>query len=426
MEQKQTLQRRIIIAFFLLTMLLCGGFAITVYFIIHELESILFYEHLQQDAEWLISANKNTPSSELPEGIQLYQVQDNQDEELPEYLKGLTSDRNEVILDERAYHVVIRREGTTRYYLVQDQTNFEHVEQLIGISIVMVFIVALLGALWLGKMTAHKVIAPVVRLADEVKELDLSTSVQPLNLDQYSSDEVGQLASAFAQYAQKIQAFLDRERLFTGDVSHELRTPLMVITSSCELLMAKPGQVDNYSKTVARIYRAAQEMSTLVDTFLNLSRENDAATGQTSRFRVNTIVAEEIQELRRSGSKHAIDMQLHEDVELDALGMPQLFRIVIRNLLRNAIYYTKQGAVTVTIQADSVLIDDTGVGIPEGLGEVIFDRHVRVADSEELTQGLGLGLSIVKRICSYHHWQIRHEPRQPFGSRFILDLVPDQ
>ncbi len=424
MKFKQTLRNRLIIAFFLLTLTMCGAFAVSVFSIIHGLEHDLFYRHLEQDAEWLIKAAQGGSTPDLPPGIRLYKVKDDQPSGLPSYLKNIKGDRAEIILSNEAYHVVVRWLGDTRYYLVQDQTQFESLEQGIGATLLIGFVLALVGSVWLGSVTANKIIAPVIELSNRVEKADLTeTHLQNL-AQEYSNDEVGSLAAAFGRYAEKLQGFLEREQLFTGDVSHELRNPLMVITSSCELLLEKMEDEDPRREAIDPIYRASKEMQALVDTFLTLSREKVDSAIHFSHFQGNEIIEEEMKGAIKASKLNNVKTILHNNNSILVNGIPQLFRVVIKNLLRNAIHHTKTGTITLTIHPDSVHVEDTGQGIPEKFKNSIFERHYRVKSLDENQKGEGLGLAIVKRICDYHNWNIRLETVEPHGSRFILTPFP--
>lgn len=423
MHQKQTLQRRIITSFFLLTLVLGGGFAAVVYFVVHELETELFYEHLDQDAAWLINADNSGTLPSLPHDIQLYKTHSGDLSGLPDYLHTLTRDRSEVILDNKAYHVIVKTQGNQRFYLVQDQSRFEKMEQAIALGIMLAYIGALAGALWLGSITARRVLSPVIQLATRVDDLSLmATEKKGILSQQYSDDEVGQLARAFETYRQKLQGFLDREKLFTGDVSHELRTPLMVITSSCELLLSKPESDDNSQRVVNNIYTAAQEMQLLVDVFLMLSRNKEGSIRQSSTFLCNTIIEEEIEQLTSLTTENKqIKIHLNDETQLKLQGIPQLFRVVIRNLLQNAYHYTRQGHISVHIETTTVRVEDTGPGIPEQLKASIFEKSSQ-APSNYSGQGQGLGLSIIQRICDYQNWGITLQPVASVGSCFTMDF----
>jgi len=421
MNRKQSLQQRITIAFFLLTFVLCGSFAVVIYFVIHELESKLFYDHLQQDAQWIIRAHQQGIPLELPKGIEFYQTENNDRSQLPRYLKNLHQQHNEVILEQSAYHVIIQKHADHRYYLVQDQSEFERIELILGKGIVLAFIAALLISLWLGTTTSRHVIKPLTRLAKQVKLLENNPSQEPLNTDSFSDDEVGQLATTFKNHTQRLHQFINRERLFTGDVSHELRTPLMVIGGSCELLLKQPQLRAKTEQRLQRIQRANQEMSTLVNTFLLLSREGSCANLPQENFLANALIEEELAELRKSLPSHGkVTLQLKTKTELEIKGVAALFRVAIRNLLQNALHHTQAGEISISIKADRIEIKDSGSGIPSEIQATIFQRHVQGSDLTP--QGQGLGLSIVERICRYHHWSIHFQPVTPQGSHFTLKI----
>ncbi len=419
MNRKQSLQQRITIAFFLLTFVLCGSFAVVIYFVIHELESKLFYDHLQQDAEWIIRAHQQGIPLELPQGIKFYQTGNDNRNSLPNYLKNLNQQHNEVILEQSAYHVVIQKHDGHRYYLVQDQSEFERIELILGKGIVLAFIIALAISLWLGTTTSRHVIKPLIRLANRVKQLENDPSQEPLNTDSFSDDEVGQLATTFKNHTQRLHQFINRERLFTGDVSHELRTPLMVVGGSCELLLKQPQLSAKTEQRLHRIQRASQEMSTLVNTFLLLSREGSCANLPQEAFMANAIVEEELAELGKGlPTNGKVKLSLNASTELEINGVAALFRVAVRNLLQNALHHTQAGEIQIRIQTHRIEIEDSGSGIPAEVQATIFQRHVQ--GNNDRTHGQGLGLSIVERICRYHGWSIQFQQVEPHGSHFTL------
>ncbi|MDQ7017027.1 MAG: HAMP domain-containing sensor histidine kinase [Gammaproteobacteria bacterium] len=421
MNNKQSLKQRITVAFFLLTFVLCGSFAVVIYFIIHELESKLFYDHLQQDAEWIIKAHQQGIPLELPSGITFYQTNKDEQKQLPDYLKNLSESHTEVILKDSAYHVIVQNQENLKYYLVQDQSQFEQIELILARGIILAFIIALAISLWLGTATARHVIKPVIRLANQVKRLENAPSQEQLNTDSFSDDEVGQLATTFKNHTQRLHQFIQRERLFTGDVSHELRTPLMIISGSCELLLNQAQLEPKTAQRLARIQRATQEMSNLVNTFLKLSREGNHAKLALETFAAQTIINEELRELRKKPKANKLTIELKTEMPLQLHAEPHLFRIAMRNLLQNALHHTQTGHIIVRIQNNAIEIEDSGSGIPLEVQTSIFQRHVQ--GDEVNVHGQGLGLSIVERICQHHHWSIHFKPVTPHGSHFTLRVI---
>ena len=93
--------------------------------------------------------------------------------------------------------------------------------------------------------------------------------------------------------------------------------------------------------------------------------------------------------------------------------------VVLNNLIGNAVKYTKQGEVRVRVEAEGVIVEDTGPGIEASEAEQLFERHVR-GSSAGSTNGAGLGLAIVKRLCALYGWSAELEPRPEGGARASL------
>ena len=88
------------------------------------------------------------------------------------------------------------------------------------------------------------------------------------------------------------------------------------------------------------------------------------------------------------------------------------------NLLRNALHYTDKGFIRLTLLEHGFTVEDSGVGIPEEKREAMFQPFVR--GNEQRGEGLGLGLSLVQRICENQGWTVDLETMEPNGCRFIV------
>jgi signal transduction histidine kinase len=145
-----------------------------------------------------------------------------------------------VFRDQLSYHAMVEIVDGRRYVLLQDQSDFEERERAVrrgggGLR-------AQPGAGGDPRLgVGTKVMAPVIRLARQVRHRDQLLGLAPPLAPDYAADEVGQLAVAFDDTLGRLRDALTRERLFTSDVSHELRTPLMVLATSCELLIENPN-----------------------------------------------------------------------------------------------------------------------------------------------------------------------------------------
>ncbi|TNF08806.1 MAG: HAMP domain-containing histidine kinase, partial [Pseudomonadales bacterium] len=234
----------------------------------------------------------------------------------------------------------------------------------------------------------------------------------------YPDDEIGQLAAAFDSTLGQVRQSLERERLFTSDVSHELRTPLMVIATSCELLAEAP-LAPREKEQLARITRATEEMRELVQTFLELARDKSNEAVLMGTRPLATIAQEQASRWGALMKEKGLDFQLIEEGQDDGRYNTTFLATVMANLLRNALHYTERGSVRLILERGAFRIEDSGAGIPPEQHERIFQPFVRGAQARG--EGLGLGLSLVKRICAKQGWSVSLQS-EPGDTRFRVAL----
>jgi signal transduction histidine kinase len=236
----------------------------------------------------------------------------------------------------------------------------------------------------------------------------------------YAADEVGELAVAFDATLGRLRQALTRERLFTSDVSHELRTPLMVLASSCELLLENPGIDQRGHAQVERIARACAEMRELVQTFLMLARAQREDASMSPQQTLSQVADGLLNQWREPIEAKGLSLIFEPGNPLDTCYNATLLHAVMGNLLRNALHYTERGFIRLTLTATGFTVEDSGVGIPEEKREAMFEPFVR--GSEKRGEGLGLGLSLVQRICENQGWSVSLTNMEPNGCRFQVQL----
>lgn len=418
MKATQPLRRRIVIAFVLMTLLISGAFSIGIVRIVHLVEEHLVSEEMHEQLQAAMDALGTGRPSALNRDQQLFTNSMPQLLPPPE-LAEVETGFSEVVRGEQAYYVYkINRDGFF-YILAEDQQEFETREQLLFDGVLAGFVVSLLFAWVLGELLARRVIQPVVSLADEVRSgARARGTAQPAK--NYADDEVGRLAAAFDDTLEQLGHSLAREKLFTSDVSHELRTPLMVIGTSCELLAGSQGLDVKQREQLERIRRASEDMLELVKTLLLLARERgDGDEGQ-ALITLDAAAAEQSAIWSEQFATRNIDYRCVVESSDPGQYQSTFLRTVISNLLRNALHYTDQGTVRLVLFRGGFRVEDTGPGIaPEQYAQVFmpFQRgpHAR-------GEGLGLGLSLVKRICEHQGWAIQVLPGQPRGCVFRVDF----
>lgn len=417
MEYKSPLSQRILISFIVLTTVVSGLFSFGIMAAIDIVEKDLVSAELNRKFPNILVDYKHGQIPQLDTGTQFYSGKEN----LPYYLRDLEPGFNEVISEKSAFHVMMQLEEETKapFYLVQEQTVLQRHENILEITVIVGFFLSVMASVILGIMMSRRIIAPVRRLTQQVHHREkLLFEAPPLSSD-YANDEVGHLSKAFDRTIRMLQEALQRETLFTSDVSHELRTPLMVIKSSCDLLIEK-NQLDDYSRQrIDTISKAAREIQELVDAFLTLARGNETEQERTTLSKLvdaNRVTWQKQAEAK--GVAFVLEGQGAASQKPEKEFPVALLRTVLNNLIRNAIHHTTEGAITLFIHPAGFEVRDTGSGISESDKQSIFKPFFRGASGNR--NGLGLGLSMVERICKREQWTINVSDNQPAGCCFTV------
>ena len=261
-------------------------------------------------------------------------------------------------------------------------------------------VVGTLGALGfgLGIVVMRKAVAPVAQLAKVVADIDpeklSAEDHKRIESSRFGDDEVGLLAKTIEKTLERISAFVERERYFTSSASHELRTPITVITGALELLEQSELSAADV-KALDRVRRATLDMKTTIEMFLCLAREIDDGLYD-EQFLVMPLVNQAIEQQRYLLSSKCIDVEIDELAKPKVCGHPQAFSIAVNNLVRNAFEHTldEQGQITILIKEHELLITN----------QLSSDTDERQAPAATSSQGYGLGLGIVQRLCERNGW----------------------
>ena len=421
MEFRQSLSRRIVIAFVLMTVLVGGAFSIGIIETVHFVEERLISAELGGDLSRYLKMETMEDWRQQPEPGQLFFFSGGPGIfAMPDDLVDLSPGFHEVFRESGSYHGFAEVVDGRRYVLLQDQTEFEDREQLLFAVVLTGFMITVGLSGLLGWLLARKVIEPVGRLARQARHRDQLLDTAPPMAPDYAKDEVGELAEAFDTTLGLLRGALTRERLFTSDVSHELRTPLMVLASSCELLQVNPALDDRALRQVQRIARASEEMRDLVQTFLLLARARSEEPGVTPQISLNMVADELVEQWRPAIEGKGLRFDYQPGAFPGICYNAPLLRSVMGNLLRNALHYTESGRISLTLLEHGFIVEDSGVGIPETEREAVFQPFVRGVAARG--EGLGLGLSLVQRICESQGWQVSLSGAMPQGCRFEVNL----
>ena len=245
---------------------------------------------------------------------------------------------------------------------------------------------------------------------------------------------IGQLAAMAlgnAQLLEKLEHANHVKSEFVATMSHELRTPLNIIVGYADLLLDGAFEPLNAQQadTVRRIDRAADELCELVAATLDMSRLQ-AGTVQIDPETVG--IAAFLDDLALSlqvpRERSAIALRWQADADVGSIRTdPLKLKVVVKNLVRNALKFTEHGDVSVAARrvrgGVEIAVQDTGIGIPPEKQGVIFDAFRQAASSNEKSYGgVGLGLYIAHRLVAMLGGSIAVESEPGRGSTFRVWL----
>ncbi len=325
------------------------------------------------------------------------------------------------------FSTVQARGSTYRLFSVASGTQVIQVAQDIGarrdmagalawrtVSPVVLMVPLLMLLVW---WVVSASLAPVARVrrqvaareANDLSELgerDLPDEIQPL---------VHELNLLF----QRLRQAFDAQKSFVADAAHELRSPLAALKLQVQGLQRAPDDAGR-EIAIGRLNAGIDRATRLVAQLLVLARQQaGAAAGSAPTvIELGALAQFALADATAQAGQRQIDLGLVQTDAGSVMGHEEALRILLRNLLDNAIKYTPVGgSVNVVIERQQGLlclaVEDSGPGIADDDRQRVLDRFYRVPGTEG--GGSGLGLAIVKTIAELHQAELRLARSETLG-----------
>jgi signal transduction histidine kinase len=415
MLYRRRLRSRIVLSFLLFGTLLSALFALSTLFLQNYLEDQLIGATLKQELDDYVTQLRLDPSVVEPfyTRIQGYITRPGDpNQTVSSEVRDLPTGVHDVRIAGGAFKAAVRKEDELWAFLIYDVSDNQRLKQQLIFALVGVVIVFSVLSFMLGAWSSRRVMKPVTDLADRLGGLSEEGKPERLAVH-FADDEVGQLADALDSYADRLHHLVERDREFNADVSHELRSPLTVITGATELLLAQPDLDEKVRTRLLRIARAARQSADITTALLHLVRAEKGIDKDSSAHEVGRIVSEVVHLYEPLVGNKALALRVVEEDRVSVIAPESVVAVTVGNLIGNAMRYTSEGEVLITIGNGRVRVEDTGPGIPEQDLERVFERHYR---GQNITgKGAGLGLAIVKRLCELYGWSIHFSNREVSG-----------
>jgi signal transduction histidine kinase/CheY-like chemotaxis protein len=317
-------------------------------------------------------------------------------------------------------------EGHYRLHMIARDSNGEDSQEFVlGISVfppwyrtVWMYCLYAFGALL--------VIAGLVRWRFwqlKQRERELVSTVQIQTAELRESQERLFEAKEAAEAANRAKS------VFLANMSHELRTPLNSILGYTQLLLRGDGQTEDQRHKLKTVLSSGEHLLEMINEILDLSKiEADTVTVSVHPLQLRPFLRLLVDEFQlRAGQKHlsftySLDGAIPDGIGTDSVRLRQ----VLYNLIGNAIKFTDAGEVSVRVQRINNQIrfevKDTGKGIPEKDLPNLFKPFFQASNNDRASQGVGLGLSISKRIIGLLGGELHVRSSIGSGSTFWFDL----
>lgn len=227
---------------------------------------------------------------------------------------------------------------------------------------------------------------------------------------------------------------IENARLFQqsdliAEFVHELRTPLASLSTATYLLLRPEMSREQRDQIVNNIHNETLRLNSLASSFLDLARlESGRVQFRKTRFSLADLLYEcrDVMMTKAQETNVQIRIDVPNDMPLMEADRDKIKQVIL-NLISNAIKYNRvNGSVIITGNFNeaeqSIIVQDTGVGIPEESIPHLFEKFYRVREHENKASGTGLGLSISKQIVQGHSGSLEVKSKMGVGTSFTVHL----
>lgn len=282
-----------------------------------------------------------------------------------------------------------------RLYLAKDNSLHENNEELFKQAIAAMCLVMVVLAIILVQLTIRQLIAPLTLLTREIEKMEPAATMARLS-EQDVDKELQVVAKSFNRFLDEIESYVKREKTLLGMASHELRTPISIISGAMDGIESRGNTSLADIKAMRRIRRAVDEMDASVEAILKLTKYGDQTM---TPVPVRDIVMEVLED---AGDAHNARerVRLMGTAEPVVIADPVLLKMLVRNLLNNALQHTA-GSVNIRIENEWIEVNDEGTGLPQDSRAFLNAGIKRGGLSAS-----GLGLFIATLICERLRWRL--------------------
>ena len=264
----------------------------------------------------------------------------------------------------------------------------------------------------------RRTLAPVAQVQHQLAQRQ-ADDLTPIPEEADLPDEIRPLLRELNALLRRVSQAFDAQQRFVADAAHELRSPLAALKLQVQGLQRAPDAATR-ERALERLGAGIDRATRLIEQLLVLARQQASATAgaPAEPVAMDDLLRHAVAELASAAAQRGIDLGLAQADAVPVSGHAEALRILVRNLLENALKYTPVGGrVDVAWRsvgdALELCVEDSGPGIPEAERERVLDRFVRLPDAP--ASGSGLGLAIVRAVADLHAATLRLDASPKLG-----------
>ena len=309
-------------------------------------------------------------------------------------------------------------------YTAEIRKSQEETEDLITLilEITLGMVLILLITLFIiNRFLLSKLWKPFNTTLQQMKEFNLSGK-EEVHLQQSSITEFTELNNAVTIMINRMSQDYDEVKTFTENASHEIQTPLAIIKSKLELLSQSENLKEEQMNTIQSISSAAERLSKLNQSLILLTKIDNRQFQESEKIDISFTINNQLNNYEELIATKLILLKKNIEKHVMLTMNEALAEVLISNLLTNAIKHNiEKGSIEITLTNKSLMISNTGTALVSEPME-LFERFKK---DKVTSESLGLGLSIVKKICEkygyeiwYRYSQSVHTTTIDFNSKF--------
>jgi heavy metal sensor kinase len=276
-----------------------------------------------------------------------------------------------------------------------------------------------------GRAVCRRALRPVTVMADAARRMNAAALDQRLPIN-HSGDELEDLARAFNGLLERVHDAFERQRRFTGEASHQLRTPLAAMLGQVEVALRRERPLEEYRRVLGSVQQQSERLQRIIEAMLFLARA-DAEAQLPQRDWLD--LAQWLPQHLALWSEHPRFADISLEVQSARVRVHVvLLGELVNVLLDNAVKHSAPGtpiAIRVEESAGTAVLSvtDRGIGVNTEDLPHLFEAFFRSSSARASgVEGLGLGLSVARRIVEAFGGTIRVDSQPGSGSCFSVRL----